>query len=180
MENQERLARQWAEQVMGRGELSTSVFNDGCRAAAELVLANTTPPTMEGVQWDAKKHRGLGTFGEDGVEWVMVDMRPDRRIIGVTTDFERVRALRPKWLTPNGKQYELREVGDGQPEHPTTLRTMEDYENAPGGTIVALDGGEAWFKGGSCEFPWVCRRVELRNASMANTGRVVLRWGWSE
>ena len=175
MTEQEKLAREWAEQVMGRGELSTSVFNDGCRAAAELVLANTAPPTMEGVQWDAKKHRGLGTFGEDGVEWVMVDMRPDRRIVGVSPDFRTVRGLRPEWLTPNGKRYELREVGADQPENPKTLRTVEDLENAPDGTVVTKPGHIAITRRlGN----WSGQFTHEDSASMAEHGPwEVLRWG---
>lgn len=85
----------------------------------------------------------------------------------------------PGTLTPNGKRYELREVGaPEQPAHPETLVTEQDYESAPNGTIVAEPGGSArtkghdgnWYRGGD----W------LTNGLMADAKRDVLRKGWGK
>lgn len=179
MTNQEQLAREWAEKIKKKARRSPSWFDEECIAAANLVLANTKPATMADVQWDAREHRGLGTFGEDGAEWIMVDMRPDRRIVGISPDFRKARGLRPEWLTPNGKRYELREAGDDQLERPKVLCTVKDYENAPNGTVVACEWSEPWTKGGSCQYPWVRGDEKLRDTDMAHVEREVLRRGWN-
>lgn len=66
-----------------------------------------------------------------------------------------------------------------QPEHPETLRTQEDYENAPVGTIVANSG----------RFPLIKRELNVwanmfddtfSNGYLADTSLKVLRWGWGE
>ena len=86
-------------------------------------------------------------------------------------------------FTPNGKRYKLVEVTVD--EHPETLTTLEDYEDAPAGTIVA-----AASRRGSKPFPmmkgsdeiWVMMKsVKGRfNYYMAGDKRQVLRWGWGE
>lgn len=178
MTEQEQLAREWAEKIKKKARRSPSWFDEECIAAADLVLANTKPATMADVQWDAREHRGLGTFGEDGAEWIMVDMRPDRRIVGISPDFRKARGLRPEWLTPNGKRYELREAGDDQLERPKVLCTVKDYENAPDGTVVAIQGFHTiWVKDGgrwhgAMDGSWP-------STSMEDTDRQVLRWGWN-
>lgn len=173
MTNQEKLAREWAEKTWTMGD-------KWVRAAKDFILANTNPLTMADVQWDAREHLGTIGVGEDGVEWVMLGRRPDGRIVGITADFQKLRDLRPKWLTPNGKRYELREVADDQQDHPRVLRTVEDYENAPNGTVVACEWSEPWTKGGSCQYPWVRGDEKLRDTDMAHVAREVLRRGWGE
>ena len=85
----------------------------------------------------------------------------------------------PKDLTPNGKKYELREVGaPEQPEHPATLETLEDYENAPAATIVAQPGYSPLMK--SHDGNWWRGGGERPNGVMAGTKRKVLRWGWAK
>ena len=179
-------ARRWAhEYMLCNFEIPEHAQDDEYRAA-QHILATTTPLTMADVKWD-NRHFGLVCEGEDGVEWVMLYKRGDGRIMGVTPDLQKVRGLRPQWLTPNGKRYELREatvssgenVGSDQQEHPETLITQEDYEDAPVGTIVARNGcsphtkryPDVW----SNMFGHTCSDEEL-----AGTSRKVLRWGWGE
>lgn len=59
--------------------------------------------------------------------------------------------------------------------HPEYLTTLEEYENAPEGTVVAA--GEAW--------PYILRQSVWERSStysdadgMAGVTRRVLRWGW--
>ena len=88
---------------------------------------------------------------------------------------------KPVTLTPNGKKYELREVGaPEQPEHPATLVTEQDYANAPVGTIVAAPGFHAWTKSYGDSFPWSQGGTWCSNSDMADTERQVLRWGWGK
>ena len=121
--------------------------------------------------------------GEDGTWWVMVDMRPDRRIVGVTTDFKKVRGLRPEWLTPTGKRYKLVDITDKpepgpEPEHPKTLHTVEDFENAPSGTIVTRVSQLPVTK--FCG-EWRSLFSNDTPTRMADLGPwEVLRWGWTK
>ena len=70
-------------------------------------------------------------------------------------------------------------VGANQPEHPEVLSTVEDYENAPAGTIVAGNtylplvkmGSGVWLSGYGNEYS---------DGDMADDRRTVLRWGWGE
>ena len=82
------------------------------------------------------------------------------------------------YFTPNGKKYALREVTD-KPEHPETLSTAEDYENAPEGTIVALQGASAaWVKDGG---EWRRGTYAIMDSVAASAhARTVLRKGWGE
>lgn len=70
-------------------------------------------------------------------------------------------------------------VGNDQQEHPETLSTLEDYENAPEGTIVALQAtASVWVKSDGM---W--RRGDYdtwTSESMAGVSRTILRLGWGE
>lgn len=66
-------------------------------------------------------------------------------------------------------------VGNDQQEHPETLSTLEDYENAPVGTIVAKPGYSAWTKGR--DGSWHRGGEWAPSGLMAGTERQVLRWG---
>lgn len=179
-------ARRWAwEYMLCNGELPEHAQDDEYRAA-QHILATTTPLTMADVKWD-KRHFGRVCEGEDGVEWVMLYRRGDGRIMGVTPDLQKVRGLRPQWLTPNGKKYELVEVGatvssdeNVAPEqHPETLRTKDDYENAPVGTIVARDGYSSYVK--QAQAVWGNAFYDTyHDAGLAGSSRKVIRWGWGE
>lgn len=179
-------ARRWAwEYMLCNAELPEHAQDDEYRAA-QHILATTTPLTMADVKWD-NRHFGRVCEGEDGVEWVMLYRRGDGRIMGVTPDLQKVRGLRPQWLTPNGKRYELREVtvssnenvGSDQAEHPETLRTKDDYENAPRGTIVARNEYSPHMK--HVQNVWGnAFNDTYSDERLAGTSRKVLRWGWGE
>lgn len=170
----ERLAREWAVDCQGEGKLPA--YGIAAQAAAEYILAHVPAPTMAGVQWEHEKHHLAGATTLAGFDAVM--MWCDEEDTGhIITDLGE---WRPDQLTPNGKRYELREVGaPEEPEHPETLTTVEDYENAPEGTIVASNGqwevphmkqnGLWWRSGIACD-----------NEFMARNCHPVLRWGWGE
>lgn len=170
MTNQKKLARQWAE---SRAQFENRSERE--RAAAEFILANTPPETMADVVWDHNQHFGLACEGEDGVEWVMLLKRDDGRILGVTPDLQKIRGLLPRWLTPNGKRYKL--VEDTTPDHPEVLETLEDYVNAPEGTIIARPGDIPWIKEGAMWRSPACNDSSHSLALYRNPPRVVLRWG---
>lgn len=69
-------------------------------------------------------------------------------------------------------------VGADQPEHPETLTTVEDYENAPVGTVVEGEGKLPWTR---LEYVWKETAGDVQNdVGMAGTERRVLRRGWGE
>lgn len=174
----ERLAREWAESklAMPTGHLDADVI-----AAAEHILATTTEPTMADVEWDDKKHYLAGATTTTGE--VVVMMRHD------TDDTDLIvcdqNAWQPYQLTPNGKRYELVEVTDkpaqaDEPEYPETLTTLEDYEGAPDGTIVAVPGWGSvplLKRGGE----WHRDRLTFESRELTDGwSMAVLRWGWRE
>lgn len=171
----ERLAREWAESklAMPAGHLDADVI-----AVAEHILATTTEPTTADVEWDDKKHYLAGAIDAEGHEVVMIDAeRESIRVCDVDEVNEEFAPVleNPGNLTPNGKRYELREVG--APEHPETLTTVEDYENAPEGTIAVISDGLGypimkhfgkWWRNG----------IAFSSDDISEDTREVLRWGW--
>ena len=182
-----RLARQWAhrKQAQAKQHLEDAGYfiREDTQAAIEHILATTTDPlTMADVEWDDEKHYLAGATSElTSNEVVMLGPRAGmidcfRIETGKTISTTR------NALTPNGKRYELVEVTDkpdqaDEPEYPETLTTVEDYENAPVGTIVALNGCLPYVKRGrndwSDAFGDTCS-----DKGMAGHTREVLRWGW--
>lgn len=70
-------------------------------------------------------------------------------------------------------------VRNDQTEHPETLDTLGDYEDAPVGTIVAHDGYDSWVKTNTNI--WACGVATYVDRDMSATGPYrVLRWGWGE
>lgn len=69
-------------------------------------------------------------------------------------------------------------VGPDQEEHPATLETQADYENAPVGTVVAELGGWARTKGFCGD--WTEGTNWLTDREMADKERTVLRRGWGK
>ena len=174
--NTARLAREWAQfELDNAGEFS----DKGRIAAAEHILATTTEPTMADVDWDTKKHRMAGADWDGHSPVIMIEEDYFGTIVAITDDGAAVNAPFKKDLTPNGKRYELREIGaPEQPEHPATLETVEDYENAPEGTVVASPIGSAWTKGRDGD--WHRYGGWFTSDEMAHTERQVLRWGKHE
>lgn len=164
-----RLAREWAK------EADSAFLTDRAIAARDYILATTPEPTMADVEWDWDKHMLAGaTLAVDGAtfEATMLTFE-DGFISYVTQSGERGMAF-PERLTPNGTKYELREVTDG--EHPETLTTVEDYENAPLGTVVDIFGTVAIRQ----KYGWAVTgyRYKLNNDEMLQQGKgVVVRWG---
>lgn len=176
--NTARLARKWAERIKAAPD---ETYVDDVVAAAEHILATTTPPTMADVEWDDEKHHLGGATLPGGGEVVMLwhdDIDTDH-IITDHAEWPRDR------LTPNGKRYELREVGTPeQPAHPETLVTEADYENAPHGTVVSgsetldlyVKNVDLWHRLVTPNGP----TLTVSSVSMAGTPRTVLRKGWGK
>lgn len=176
----EKLARQWAERkkALAKRHMEDAGYfpREDTLAAIEHVLATTTPMTMADVVWDWEKHYLAGATTHDGEEVAMI--WPQTAVYLATTKGTR----RRDQLTPNGKKYELREVGaPEQPAHPATLVTVGDYENAPEGTIVAESGryGPTFGKHGD-DWLTLTSPVAQDEYEMAGVKRDVLRWGWRE
>lgn len=171
---QERLAREWAESklAMPTGHLDADVL-----AAAEHILATTTKPTMADVEWDEEKHALTGAVVDVGGGPVQVVM-----LVGSVDGIDYVTldgkfGYEPRYyFTPNGKKYRLVEVTAD--EHPETLETLEDYENAPQGTIVALADSPPWSKTPSGG--WRQAGDYRTSPEMVGVKRKMLRWGWGE
>lgn len=116
----EQLAREWAESVRD----SDPIMSERAHAAAEYILTHVPAPTMAEVDWDDEKHRGLGAVDEAGQEWVM--LQDDGGYINcIGLDLNPVGAERGE-LTPNGKRYELREVGECEPDRGYCVQTSRD------------------------------------------------------
>jgi len=162
----ERMARQWAE-----WNKSCEVSSPEIQAAANFILANTPAPTMAEVEWDDDEHHLAGATTGDGLDVVMICNDYDTDCI-ITGD-----GFTPRdELTPNGKRYELREITN-EPEHPETLTTLEDYEDAPAGTIVASNICLPYMK---YELDsWTDNfGTTVSNEELVGGPTTVLRWGW--
>lgn len=167
------LARQWAER-----NKACEVSSPEIQAAANFILAHTTPPTMADVEWDFDKHYLAGAVDLDGNEVTMVGVRDGLIRVFDVADINRYYAPvleNPNHLTPNRKRYELREISE--PEHPETLTTLEDYENAPSGTIVASNICPPYMK---YELDsWTDNfGTTVSDEELAGGPTTVLRWGW--
>lgn len=164
----ERLAREWAERTKTAPGVKS---HPGLIAAIEYILATTTPPTMADVEW-GPEHYLAGATTPDGLEVVM--MWHDEHTDSIITDEGAIPRDR---LISNGKGYNLRETTE--PEHPETLTTSEDYENAPEGTIVAQNGCSPYVKQGLNRWKDTSDGI-FSDKIMAGTSRKVLRRGWGE
>lgn len=182
----EKLARQWAE---SRAQFDNRSERE--RAAAEFILEHTGPETMEGVVWDDKKHYLAGAEfkgGGDTCPVVMVGETREDRIYAVDLKGNYGFWPMPEALTPNGKRYELREVTvssnenvadkQAEPAHPKYLETLEDFQNAPDGTVISYAGEMPLTLVGG-----IWRRREFATQTheeMAGDKCPVLRWGWGK
>ena len=100
------------------------------------------PPTMDNVQWSDEEHYLAGAEDYDGDEVIMLgEINGNIQVCDVDQVSVAPVLEHPKNLTPNGKRYALVEIdSQGEGAHPTTLVTLGDYENAPIGTIVDING----------------------------------------
>lgn len=161
MTNRENLARQWAETARHEGD-------DLTRAAVEHIMATTTPPTMADVEWDDETHHLAGATTAKGSEVVMI-WRDIYDALIITDQGEHS----SDWLTPNGKRYELRE----KPDHPEVLTTVEDYQNAPYGTIVAGTEPAAVFVKSIGSWHAAGHTALVECVDLEGTRCTVVRWG---
>lgn len=145
---------------------------------------------MDEIGWDDEQHYLAEAEAESGARVVMLSQSGDFiRCIQPQNAGDAVIRLPKKDLTPNGERYELHRatvscnenVADDQPKHPAFLRTEDEYEGAPVGTIVGdylapapgktevlwqkLEDGLWWLVGGE------------HHARMPGEARPVIRWG---
>lgn len=142
-EKRQRLARLFAEQVL---KSETSTIEE--RAAAEVVVENTAPLTMEHVEWDDDKHLLAGATTSGGGEVVMLSLSRSGKSI-TTNRGVWVRRL----LTPNGKKYDLHELGDESQEkiEPST-KTMDEYSPEEQAEMVGMWAKYDRRNGGDTDF----------------------------
>ena len=178
MGNFEKMARRLAEQYVRKGYENGNAELD---EAATRILDATAPLTMADVKWDNEKHYLAGAINEiDGSECVMV-APIDGAIANASLGGSCLMLTSPGAFTPNGKKYRLVEVTDDGPEpsHPEVLVTLEDYEDAPVGTVVAMRVvADVWVKVGD---KWKQGEFNHRSSGyLVGTERIVLRRGWGE
>lgn len=121
MTSRDQLARQWAKYYSEnwpevRSTASPRSFFEGAKAAVEFILDHTTPEpeTMADVDWDDEKHYLAGCMSPYGS---MVMLRPQgANMIVHDLNSDLTEVFDRDDLTPNGKRYELREVGAGEPD----------------------------------------------------------------
>lgn len=170
MTDQKKLARQWAE---SRGQFENRSERE--RAAAEFILANTESETMMGREWVHAEHHMAGADWEGDIPVVMIDPAGDRSTYVLTVEEEAMCEADDEELTPNGKRYELREIVE--PDHPEVLTTVEEYENAPEGTIVSGYSRSVSYKINHRRWEESGLLGQFTGDEMAGNARDVLRWG---
>lgn len=157
--------REWAQDIVARPGLSSPFL----KTVAETVLELLPKQTMADVEWDDDTHHLTGATSPGGdVVMMWHDVDDSEQIICVDS------AWYPGQLTPNGKQYKLVEATAS--DHPEVLTTVEDYEDAPLHTIVALKGYVPYVKRGVSVWANTYNST-FGNEEIANTSRQVLRWG---
>lgn len=99
------LARQWAE-----WNKSCEVSSPEIQAAANFILAHTTPPTMAEVEWEDDKHHLAEAEDEHGIRMIMVSDELDFiRCMQPPNAGGIVLGVPKKDLTPTGRRYVLQE-----------------------------------------------------------------------
>lgn len=165
-----RLARQWAD------TRNPDTLTEVARAAREHILATTTPLTMADVEWNDEKHYLAGATNSIGDKECVMIAEAEGMIVNAELGDDCVVLTSLGALTPNGKRYELREIGaPEQPAHPETLVTKQDYEKAPEGTVVAEPDCTSWTK--CADGDWWRGGIWYSDYRMAGTERQELRRG---
>ncbi len=171
----EKLARQWAE------SRNPNSLSEDARAAREYILEHVAPQRMDEVAWSDEEHALAGAImdiGNGPVEVIMLSVDSDGYLDYATLDGKVAHEMRYEF-TPNGKRYELVEVT----EHPETLTTWEDFNNAPEGTVVSSPGAVPAMKNRDGRWRAVGIITPLTSGSLAlgaESPATVLRWGWGE
>ena len=167
-DNQKRLARQWAERIKSAPR---EYHDEMHHAVADFVLAHTKPETMKDVEWDDEEHFLAHAVSSTRNKPVVMLDKTGGMITAIDMDSHSVIRSTPNGITPTGKRYKLVQV----PDHPDALTTVEDYESAPIGTVVASPRFSAWTKNRSDE--WICGMALWKTSEMAGITHTVLRWG---
>ena len=132
-----------------------------------------TGGTMDKIAWSDNIHRGMAAIDENDETWIMQDQEDD--IINLIHP----KTLAYVWsykkdLTPTGTHYEFTPKRD----HPEELDTLDDYENAPIGTIVTNGSGHPIMKTGTGWDTSAGTTISSqRVAEIAGTPGKVHRWG---
>lgn len=158
--------REWAQYSVDNPRL-TSPF---MVTVAKTMLDLLPEPAIAETGFDFDEHHLAGATTRDGDGVVMLWQDVDETEQIVCHDS----AWAPDCLTPNGKKYKLVEATEQG--HPEVLTTVEDYENAPLHTIVALKGYVPYVKRGVSVWANTYNST-FGNEEIANTSRQVLRWG---
>lgn len=155
------IARRWAQIAREDKRLAT-------QEAAKALLALLPEPTLDEIGWDWDTHHMAGAITPQEEEIVMLWYDDDANLVMCHES-----VWRPDELTPTGKKYRLVE----DPDHPTILKTEQDFKDAPLGTIVARAGFSPWMRNN--EAIWLCAADTDRSSNdMAYYGPwTVLRWG---
>lgn len=177
--DREKLARQWAEDYQKNypeflPESHAAEMVKRAKAAADYILEHTEPEIPELNRWDGVEM--------DGREWVVRSASKTGKLALIASDGSAYAHDFAENVTPNGKKYELREVT--KPDHPEVLKTVEDYENAPEGTIVVTPGEDSMAVQKLDDGKWgiigVKKLVDAEDCSRASADHgatTVLRWG---
>lgn len=102
------IARQWAER-----NKTCEVSSPEIQAAADFILAHTTPPTMAEIEWDDDKHYLAEAEHPEYGKVVMLSMSSLSGEVFTLFKGDGViytPCVLPKNLTPTGKRYTLTEV----------------------------------------------------------------------
>lgn len=192
-EDMKAAARRWAHEYMLCNFEIPEHAQDDEYMAAKYITQCLAPPTMEDLPWDRDRHFLAGaTDGE--YDYVMIspyrhDEESFLEIATIDCGSSNLMMIDAHSLIPNGKKYELHEagatvssnenVGDDQKEHPETLRTAEDYKDAPVGTVVAHNGCFPYVKQG--RDVWTDTFDDkFSDDLLSGIPRQVLRRGWGE
>lgn len=172
MDDRDNIVRQWAENYLRSAKREDDPV---LYAVAEYAMATTKPLTMADVKWDANLHFLAGATTEDGDEVVMLSVRGESGILTASLDGSREDLeFSASELIPNGKEYDLRKITDTH-DHPDFLEVLEDYEDAPDGTIVINQFGHSLTKRYD---RWDAGSFYLSSEEMSDhTKHRVQRWG---
>lgn len=133
-----------------------------------------TGGTMDKIAWSDDVHRGMAAVDENGNTWIM--QSEETRAINLIHPETLASAWAyKKYLTPTGTRYELTPKRD----HPEELNTLDDYENAPIGTIVTTGSGHPITK---TETGWATstgRTISSQRVAELGAHGKVHRWGTS-
>ena len=132
-----------------------------------------TGGTMDKIAWSDDVHRGMAAVDDYGETWIMQSEEDDIINLIHPETLKYVWAYKQN-LTPTGTRYEFTPKRD----HPEELDTLDDYENAPIGTIVAINSRNPLMK---IDTGWEVHAGKTvpaqRLAESATAPAKVLRWG---